>query len=582
MLFGFPILLIGQGDITFTAEPNAKRVTENSDFTISFKLTNAKFTKFTPPEFRGFNQVGNPRQLTSGTNFNGDRSSFSTIVYHIISKKAGKYIIPAATAIVNGKTMKTKSFSIEVVKGSKKPVEELPESYQYFIRAEPNDSTPRVGQQVIVNYKLYFVNKIASFNFEKFPEFKNFYVPPSEDNLRGLSYNIEKEEIDGIMYSTKLLKRIAIYPQKEGIVDIDPMIVRLGISDRTNNNNFFRLQTPRYVNYVVDTFKLNVIPFLPNEEPADFTGAVGKYKMVSNVDKRKMTTDQAVIIKMVVQGNGDIKRVKAPKLDLGDDFELYEPSVNEKKTIEYRGQLIGEKEFEYQALPLRPGQYTIQPKFTYYDTEDSRFRTIVSEAVQLEVTQGRKKRTSSIVQNNVKKEIEFLPNSTSTSFSQKDNFFFGSPFFWILTVLPFLILGGALVYRQQQLKKGDVDLDVLKSQGAQSVAIQKLATAEAFKNENNSKSFYDEISKASFGYVGDKLNIPLSELSKSNIQEKLQSLNVSQQYIDEFIKIIKTCEMALFAGMDNSAAMQETYDSAKDVITKIEEELGRREDGFEN
>ena len=141
-------------------------------------------------------------------------------------------------------------------------------------------------------------------------------------------------------------------------------------------------------------------------------------------------------------------------------------------------------------------------------------------------------------------------------------------------MLPFLILGGALVYRQQQLKKGDVDLDVLKSQGAQSVAIQKLATAEAFKNENNSKSFYDEISKASFGYVCDKLNIPLSELSKSNIQEKLQSLNVSQQYIDELIKIIKTCEMALFAGMDNSAAMQETYDSTKDVITKIEEELG--------
>ncbi len=566
---------MGQRDITFTAEPNAKRVTENSDFTISFKLTNAEFSKFTPPEFRGFNQVGNPRQLTNGTKFNGNRSSSSTIIYHIISKKAGKYIIPAATAIVNGKTLKTKPFTIEVVKGSKKPVEELPESYQYFIRAEPSDSTPRIGQQVIVDYKLYFINKVASFDFGKFPEFKNFYVPSGKDNLRDFSYNIEKEEIDGIMYSTKLLKRIAIYPQKEGVIEIDPMIVRLGIKERTSNN--FRFQRVRYVDYVVDSFQLNVIPFLPNEEPADFTGAVGKYKIVANVDKRKMTTDQAVIITMKVQGYSDIKRVKAPKLDLGDDFELYEPTISGEKTFEYRGQLIGEKTIEYQALPLRPGKYTIQPKFTYYDTDSLKFLTIVSEAVQLEVTQGRKKRTSSIVQNNVKKEIEFLPNSTSTSFSQKDNFFFGSPFFWILTVLPFLILGGALVYRQQQLKKGDVDLDVLKSQGAQSVAIQKLATAEAFKNENNSKSFYDEISKASFGYVGDKLNIPLSELSKSNIQEKLQLLNVSQQYIDEFIKIIKTCEMALFAGMDNSAAMQETYDSAKDVITKIEEELGRGE-----
>jgi len=173
----------------------------------------------------------------------------------------------------------------------------------------------------------------------------------------------------------------------------------------------------------------------------------------------------------------------------------------------------------------------------------------------------------------LEKEAQLLPIKTETSLSQKGDFFFGSPFFWILTILPFLFLGGAFLYRQQQLKKGSVDFALLKIQRAQKVAVEKLAQAEQFMQAGDSKSFYDEISRASFGYVCDKLSIPLSELSKANVQEKLQSLNVSQQYIDDFIKIIKTCEMALFAGMDNSAAMQETYENTKEVIVKIEEEL---------
>ena len=155
----------------------------------------------------------------------------------------------------------------------------------------------------------------------------------------------------------------------------------------------------------------------------------------------------------------------------------------------------------------------------------------------------------------------------------KGKFFFGSPLFWILTLLPFLFLGGALAYRQKLIREGSIDFELLKVQRAQKVAVQKLAQAEQLMTTQNSKGFYDEVSKASFGYVCDKLKIPVAELSKANIQDKLQSLHVSQNHIDSFIKIIKTCEMALFAGMDNSAAMQETYASAKEVIVKIEEEL---------
>ena len=145
--------------------------------------------------------------------------------------------------------------------------------------------------------------------------------------------------------------------------------------------------------------------------------------------------------------------------------------------------------------------------------------------------------------------------------------------FWILILLPFLFLGGALIYRQKLIREESIDFELLKMQRARKVAVQKLSQAEQFMNNKNSKGFYDEVSRAYFGYVCDKLKITVAELSKANIHDKLQSLDVSQQHIDSFIKIIKTCEMALFAGMDNSSAMQETYNSAKGVIVKIEEEL---------
>ena len=131
---------------------------------------------------------------------------------------------------------------------------------------------------------------------------------------------------------------------------------------------------------MVDTFKLNVIPFSLNDTPDSFTGAVGQYAMVSSVDKRSMTTDQALIITMKVQGNGDIKRVQAPKLGLGDDFELYEPTISGEKTFENKGQLLGEKIFEYQALPLRPGQYTICLLYTSPSPRDATLSRMPSSA----------------------------------------------------------------------------------------------------------------------------------------------------------------------------------------------------------
>lgn len=565
----FPIFLQAQG-ISFTANPDVKRITENEYFTVTFTLTNAKWTQFTPPQFRGFNQVGNPSEQNRMTIVNGKKETTTSLVYNILTKKAGKYVVGPAEAMVNGQIMKSNSFTIEVVKGKKTAKTDDANDYDFFVKAEPTTTTARVGQQVIVDYKLYTKTNIESYDMGQDPSYNGFYA----QDIRRFSYRTMREELNGEMYTTKIFKRVALYPQQAGLLTVEPLNLRLGVSKQpSGRRRSFFFNEIKYVPYTVDSIQINVLPFAPDSIPANFSGAVGRYEMRASIDNKNLSTDDALTITMSIQGNGDLKRIQSPKMNIGDNFDVYDPRILEEKSFEYDGEIMGRKVLEYQAIPLEPGRFSVQPRFTYYDIDSSKFITLGVEPVDINVKKGRKKKTSNIAKKGVETKAELLPIKTKTSLEQKGKFFLGSPFFWILTALPFLFLGGALVYRQQQIKKGSIDFTLLKSQKAQQVAVQKLAQAEQFMTQNNSRSFYDEISRASFGYVGDKLNIPLSELSKANIQEKLQSLNVSQQYIDEFIKIIKTCEMALFAGMDNSAAMQETYQNTKEVIVKIEEEL---------
>ena len=568
-LVSFPILLLGQ-EVTFTATPDVNRIVENDYFTVTYTITNANWTQFTPPQVRGLTQAGNPAQKSSTSIINGRATSSKSVVYNYKTKKAGKFTFKPATAIVNGKKMKSNSFTIEVVKG-KKPAEDDPNvGEQFFVRAEASTTEARIGQQITIDYKLYTKIGIESYDMGVDPDYKGFYA----QDIRRFSYGTKREELNGEMYTTKVFKRVALYPQQAGLLTVEPLSLRLGISQQSSGRRrSFFFNEVKYMPYVVDSVQINVKPFPVDSTPPSFSGAVGRYQMQASIDKRNMSTDDALTITMAIQGNGDLKRIQSPKLDLGEKFDVYDPSILEEKSSESNGELIGRKVFEYQALPLEPGTYSVQPQFTYYDIDSSRFITLAVEPTTLTVKKGRKRKASSIVKKDDEAKAEFFPIQETTSLSEQGKFFFGSPLFWILAALPFVVLGGAVIYRNQQIKNGSIDLTLLKSQKAQKVATEKLAQAEHFMKENNSKGFYDEVSKASFGYVCDKLNIPLSELSKANVQEKLQSLNVTQQHIDDFIKNIKTCEMALFAGMDNSAAMQETYLSAKEVIVKIEEEL---------
>jgi hypothetical protein len=573
ILIIFPVLLTAQKNVSFEAFCDAKKVVIGNYFEVNFTLKNADGKNFTPPSFNGFDILSGPSSSVSTQIINGVMSRQMGYSYTLMPQKVGKFTIGSATIKVNGKTLKTNPLKMEVVKGR---TNAAPGSNnggaQVYIQAEPSATEARIGQQILLDYKLYTTVNIDSY----FPMEESNYDGFFSQEIKRINSQVLREVVDGVQYTTKILKRVALYPQQAGVLKIDPIKIRLEmITGKTQNYGFFSRNKTTPVVARTTPVEINVRPF-SNDVPASFDGAVGLYSFQSSIENQIISTDDAVRIKVLINGNGDIKRLQAPPLNLPlDSFDVYDSKVLDERIFENQGEINGRKMFELVALPKYPGKYVIQPEFTYYDTDSLKFITLKSPPFKIAVRQGTgltNSIASSPQNDNLSEDIRFI--KMDTKLRKKSSAFFGSTTFWILSILPFIILGGAFTYKQILEKRNNLDIGLLKSRRANKLALLRLKTAKKFLDANEHKSFYDEISRASLGYVCDKLSIPVSELTKDNVRGKLDFLKVSTENIDRFMKIIQTAEMALFAGMDNSAAMTETYDNAINVIAGIEEEIG--------
>ncbi len=568
LFFFLTICTISIAQVSFVASTDAKQVIENGYFQITFTLNNAKGSNFKAPSFKKFKVLNGPNRSMSTTIINGNASQKISYSYSLQPNKIGKFTIAPATIVANGKRMKSNAVKVEVIKASAANKNATAEQ-QLFVKAEIDTSLVYLGQQLVVDYKLYTTINIENHDIAFEPEYQGFFAR----DIRRFDSRQVREVIDGVEYTTKVLKRIALFPQQTGLQTIAPMTVRLGvITGNKRRNSFFFSNQIKPVNVQTNPLEINV-KSLPTPVPPSFSGAVGKYAMNSFLDKTNITTDDAIAIKLTIQGNGDIKRLQAPKLGFPSVFEVYEPKVLNEISQEAGGTLIGQKTIEYLAIPKEKGRYQLNPSFTYFDTDSAKFITLVPNVFSLNIRQGKGMPKSQLPETAevVNKDIRYLKNATT--FSNKGTPFPKTNLFYILLLLPFLILGGAFAYKQFLAKNGVIDIALLKSNRAKKVAVKRLATANEFLKANKSKSFYDEVSRALLGYVCDKLSIPLSELTKDNVRQKLQSLKVQEQHIADYMGIIKITEMALFAGMDNSASMQETYQKSVKVISEIEAEL---------
>ncbi|MBI5916927.1 MAG: protein BatD [Bacteroidetes bacterium] len=557
-------ILQAQNTVTFEVSTDARQVLLNSYFEVTFTLSNANGTDFAPPSFKDFILLAGPNSSSSMQIVNGVVTREMGYGYTLQPTRVGKITIGSASVRAGGKKLTTRPLTIEVVKGTTK--NKARAEAQVFVKVEPSKTEAYVGEQVLLDFKLYTTVGVEGYDIPEDPDYEGFYA----QELRRFSSNTTQEVIGGKQYATKVLRRIALFPQQTGKMVVDPFRIQLAMVDENDRKGFFFNRNVRPVFFTTEPVEIKVNP-LPAGAPDSFCGAVGHFNFQAGIDRKTATTDDALKLTMTISGNGDMKRVQAPPLVLSDSFEVYPPKVIGEKSAEIQGEIVGEKVLEYLVLPKYPGQFSIRPVFTYFNVGSGKYESISSGPFAVTVRPGSGKRQPA--QSGSRLPDDIRPIKQQTDLARRGGPFAGSPVFFGLAALPLVAFLGFFFFKKRQQKQASIDPVLLKSRLASREAQKRLSTARQHLLAGNSRFFYDEISKASLGYVCDKLNIPLSQLSKNGVQEKLQSLNVGPSQIDEFLKILQTCEMALFAGMDNASDMQSTYEKTVSVITGMEEEL---------
>lgn len=556
--------------VSFEAICNAREVLVGNPFEVTFQLKNAKVKKIDPPNFNGLQAQG-PNIGQSFSYVNGRSSTNETYSYYLVANKPGTYKIGTAKVITNkGKTIKSKSLTVKVV--DRPSVDDNSGlAGRVFLRTELSNTDAVVGEQVTVDIRIYTQVGIEQTEMVKQPAFENMY----SHYLRSFANRPEIVVVEGNQYHTQIIRRIVVFPSKPGVIVVEPAILNIGIASNSGGGMF----NP----FALESYTIKSLPIELNVRElggavSGFSGAVGNYEMQTHVSKNKITSDDVLELTMRIRGQGDIKQVLTPNIGVDKKyFDQFKPNINED-IREGGGLLGGVKEFQYVLTPKATGAFTVNPKFIYFDAKAKKFIT-VDTTITIEVTNGKNELPTKaecdaagdkpLLVEAIEPEdlLGFKTPLKSAEFTKgKQGFFLGSFFFWILTFLPFLGLIGFLQWKKKQVDLNNISDWERKRNNASSEASMRLQAAKNALNQGDSKRFFNEISKALLGFVGDKYNIPTVELTKDNVRQKLAAQDIAAEKIDSLVSILQTSEMALFAGLSNSESMEKVYQESTDLI----------------
>ena len=515
------------------------------------------------------------------------QSSSVTYTYILAAVKKGTFIISGAHATVDGKSAYSSSVRINVSgkaqnqqygggmqqqQGAQvRPSGSHISGNDLFIKVSANKTRVHEQEPILLTYKVYTQLELTQLE-GKMPDLTGFHtqeVPLPQQK----SFHIET--VNGRPYRCVTWSQYLMYPQMTGKLQI-PSITFKGIVVQENRNvdpfeAFFNggsgyVEVKKEIVAHGMTIQVDPLP----QKPSNFSGGVGKFTISASLDHNKVKAGDPVMIRIVVGGNGNLKLIKQPEVQLPNDFDKYDAKVTDKTKLTASG-LTGNMLYDVLIVPRNQGKYQLQPiELTYFDTSTNKYKTIRTNPMVLEVEKGSGKVGDvADYSQSQDKDIHFIHDGAPEIVDTND-YFFGSTLYTTLNALVVIIFIVLLVvFRKQAMEMANID--AMRGKKANKVAGKRLKLAAKLMAEGKSSAFYDEVLKALWGYVADKLSIPVSQLSRENIAEKLSDRNASQADIDTFLEALDECEFERYAPGDAAGNMQKTYDKAVSAITNIEE-----------
>jgi hypothetical protein len=391
------------------------------------------------------------------------------------------------------------------------------------------------------------------------------------------------EHYDGRNYQTAVLYRTLLFPQRSGDIVIDPahfeavLRVRNRAQVRSIFDDFFDSYTTATKSLTAPSVTIHVSA-LPAGKPADFSGGVGQFNISSKISKTELEANEAVTLTVTIQGSGNMKLLKNPAVDWPEGFEVYDPKVTNNFKTTTSG-VSGTKTVEYLAIPRAGGTYTIPAvQFAYYDTESRSYRTLSTTEYTLNIARGNAEEGDAVVVNNFvqKEDIQQLGNDiryiyasdVAPAAKRPAVIDFGSLLFWLCYLIPALLSFLLFVIFRKQIKE-NADITRVRYKKANKVAQRRLKKAEQFLKQNNKDAFYEEIERASWTYLSDRLSVPTAQLNKENIAQILASKGVAQELITELLNVLSTAEFARYAPVSGHT-MQDLYNDTTKIINQLE------------
>ena len=581
ILFFILITSITSAQIEFVAKASKQKLGINERLRVDFEM-NQDGDNFIPPNFANFTVIGGPNQSVSNSWINGVRTYKKTYSYFLSPKQRGNFTIGQASITIDDEVYKTVPIKVQITAAVDTPTDPNDPNYiaseNIHLVAEVSKTNPYLNEAITVVYKLYVSPAIAVDNWNEIdsPRYNDFW----SQNIKMQGLKAQNGTYHGEDYRYVVYKKVVLYPQKTGKLELEPLTLDVSMRVPTNRRDIFGSILMTRVNRTISAGSktINVKPLPEAGKPVDFTGAVGDFNFNVFASKRVLDASESFQLKVEVRGNGNLKLFKLPKVSLPSSLEVYEPEHNENVQTNLLG-MQGNMSDSYTVVPQYKGKYPIPSiSFSYFDLETKSYKRLTSEEIVIDVSNGPLNNANASQSTSVSspgKQPVVLNNdqfafikTTSNFTTSNASYFFKTKLFWSLLLLPFLAIPLAIVIRN---KKATRDADVYGNRIRKADKLAKKYLKGAKKSLGQKEAFYIALEKALHNYLKAKLRIETSDLSKDKINSLLKEKQVDDDIIKDFVGILESCELARYTPID-IVTMQEDYGKAAKTISLIDKQ----------
>jgi len=580
-LLFFAILVKAQDDeVTFEMSVSKEKLGINERLRVDFSM-NRDGDDFSPPDFKGFSVLMGPAQSIRNSWINGIRSYSKIYSYTLAPTARGTFTIGQATIVVNGKTYKSLTKTIEVTAAVEDP--NAPPSAasvaddNLHLVAEVSNANPYLNEAVTVVYKLYVSNSITVSNFRPLdnPKYNNFW---SQD-MPVKQYSVQDGTFDGKPYKYVILKRVVLYPQKTGELDIEPLSLDVSVEVPTSRHDFFGRPLYTSTSKTVSAGNRTITAkALPTEgKPENFSGAVGNFDFSVTTSKTALNAAESLQAVVQVTGSGNLKLFQLPEPVFPSSLEIYEPEFDENVRTTIAG-MEGSVKNNYTVVPSFKGKYPIPSiSFSYFNPKTATYTTLNSKEILINVLEGPSSGAVAATAQTPNNRQTVVATGNQFQFIKLKTelqplgitYFFGSKAYFLWLLLPLLLIPIAIIFgKKREAIMSDVAGNKIKK--ANKLARKYLSAAK--KTLGNKEAFYVALEKALHNYLKAKLKIETSEFSKDKIAQLLAQKQVDTSTNEGFIALLENCEMARYSPF-SEVQMQQDYAKASEVIAAMDKQL---------